>query len=140
MTKPPLFPTCPMFGDNCKYCSHEKTTRSFTKIQKNGVTNLYEPKGIGKKVIELGEYCNNACAWVRDLHVCPARWALRRGVTVKPKEKRKYVRKEKPIPKKKEVKKKMDDKKKIKWKVRKGEDTKRTPRLVHTGQQKLLRV
>lgn len=65
---------CPMFGDQCWYCSHETTARLHTKIEKNNSNGLYEPKGLGRTIIELGAYCNNACEWIEKLHYCPSRW------------------------------------------------------------------
>jgi hypothetical protein len=91
---------CPMFSDPCRHCSHETTTHSFTRVSRNPKTHLYDSKGIGHSVEELGEYCNNIDAWVRDLHYCPARWALRRGVVPEKKVVKKKVMKKKVLKKK----------------------------------------
>ena len=95
---------CPMFGDECRHCSAEKSvTGVYTIVEKNPNTHLFIPKGRGRTTIELGAYCNNIGQWVRDLHYCPARWALHRGIVPiveKPK-----VRRAKPKPKPKVVKK-----------------------------------
>ncbi|HUT00540.1 MAG TPA: hypothetical protein VMY59_09505 [Candidatus Thermoplasmatota archaeon] len=72
---------CKMFGDTCRHCSNETVIKPFTKLKKNPVTRLYEPAGSGRAVVSLGQYCNNTCEWVENLHTCPARWALHRGVT-----------------------------------------------------------
>lgn len=76
--------TCPMFGDVCRHCSPTIEVRPYTKIERDSRTGLYVQKGIGKNFVDLGLYCNNIGAYVNDLHYCPARWALHRGV-VKPK-------------------------------------------------------
>jgi|SRR5271157_862399 len=80
MTMPRLLTdiVCPMFGDVCRHCSLEITIRPFAKIKKNLITGLFEPDGQGSKKVELGEFCNNSgIHYVRDLHYCPRRWALR---------------------------------------------------------------
>ena len=72
---------CPMFGDLCRHCSHEKArSGNFTKIEFNLTTKRYDPKGLGHNIIDLGAYCNNIGAYVQDLHYCPARRALHRGI------------------------------------------------------------
>lgn len=87
---------CPMFGEACRHCSMEHTTRPFTKIVKDPNTKLFKPIGLGNTKVPLGEYCNNVGAWVRDLHYCPARWALRRGTTAPPPIKKKNPRSANP--------------------------------------------
>jgi len=72
---------CPMFGDDCPYCSMATTAREFTKIKKNTVTGMFDPAGMGTKIVILGEFCNNdGTKFVKDMHYCPRRWALYRGV------------------------------------------------------------
>jgi hypothetical protein len=66
--------TCPMFGDKCRHCSHETTHRPHTKIERNPVTGIYKPRGLGKSVVQLGAFCSNINKWVADMKVCPVRW------------------------------------------------------------------
>lgn len=73
---------CPMFKEKCRHCSMEHTTRIFTKIEKDPSTKMFKPIGLGSISVPLGEYCNNICEWVRNLHYCPSRWALHRGTTM----------------------------------------------------------
>jgi hypothetical protein len=79
---------CPMFGDeDCRFLSQERTSRPFTRLDKDEHTGMYKPVGMGSRKVVLGMMCNNApigsSGWVDDLHYCPARWALHRGVTKK---------------------------------------------------------
>jgi hypothetical protein len=76
--------TCPMFGDFCQYCSHETTARPYTKIEKNKNNGLYEPQGLGKSIVQLGAYCNNACEWVEKMCYCPSRWLKAQPVEIHP--------------------------------------------------------
>jgi len=73
-----------MFGEECQYLSHEHTLRPYTKLVKNGTTGMYDPVGMGKKKVLLGDYCNNhslsQTGWVEEMHWCPRRWAMRRGI------------------------------------------------------------
>lgn len=66
---------CPLTKTDCQYCSHESTTRPFTRIGKNAVTGMYDPKGMGKHRVKLGAYCNNhvigQSGWVSDILQCP---------------------------------------------------------------------
>ena len=65
---------CPMFQDDCRFCSHENLIIPFSPlIEKNGrlVPGLVEHK---KELI--GEMCNNESKFVTDLKYCPARWGL----------------------------------------------------------------
>jgi hypothetical protein len=79
-----------MFGDDCRFCSHEKSVSGvYTKIEK--VNGVYTPVGRGRTTTEMGEYCNNIGTWVKDMHYCPARWTMYRGVdkeSAKPKPKK----------------------------------------------------
>lgn len=61
-------------GKPCFYCSIEKTTRPYTRIEKDTRTGLFKPVCLGRKTVERGEYCNNACEWVENLHYCPVKW------------------------------------------------------------------
>jgi len=71
--------TCPMFNDECQYCSHEIASRPYTKIERNKSNGLYEPQGLGNSIVQLGAYCNNACKWVEKMHYCPSRWLKTRS-------------------------------------------------------------
>ena len=66
---------CPLTSTDCDYCSQEKTTRPFTRLEKNTVTGMFVPIGLGKANIILGEICNNApvgkSPWVKDQKECP---------------------------------------------------------------------
>lgn len=84
-----------MFGDLCRHCSMEKTSRSFTVLGKDPKTQLFVPLKQSKVTVDLGAFCNNISMWVEDMHYCPSRWALYRGVD-KPKEKT-PIKKKKPI-------------------------------------------
>lgn len=69
---------CSMYGTPCRHCSIDRSFRPHTKLVKDPVTKLYKPNGQGVTIVVLGEYCNNVGEWVKDLHYCPARWALTR--------------------------------------------------------------
>ena len=70
-----VYDKCPLGGEEgCFYCSITKVTRPYTRIEKDPKTRMFKPVGLGRKTIELGEYCNNACAPVATLHYCPSRW------------------------------------------------------------------
>jgi hypothetical protein len=70
---------CPMFGNPCRHVSIERTSRPYTAIERDQRTGLYRPTGSGRKVVVLGEYCNDAGMWVRDMHYCPVRYSLTRA-------------------------------------------------------------
>jgi hypothetical protein len=110
-----------MFGDDCRHCSRERTTTGeFTKIEKDPKTRVFVPKGRGRKVVDLGAYCNNVGKFVEDLHYCPARWSLYRGKSVE----------------KQKVKSTKPDKKQV-WKTKKSGPIERSAQIVKLGQQKL---
>lgn len=132
---------CSMFSDDCRFCSHEKSVSGvYTRIKK--VNGVYTPVGRGRTTTDLGEYCNNTGAWVKDMHYCPARWTMYRGVdkqSAKPKPKPRKV--EKNVIQRRPRKSKVESKKK-----RKHGENSRSPahRPAKTakglGQQKLLMV
>ena len=75
---------CPMFGEPCRHCSVHTESRPYTKIKKSTVGKFYEPVGLGKTIVTIGEFCNNdGTHLVQDMHYCPARWALHRGIVPK---------------------------------------------------------
>ena len=79
---------CPLFGEiDCRFLSQERTTRPFTRIERDPTTHLYKPVGMGSRKVVLGLMCNNApigeSPWVDEMNVCPSRWGLHRGVTKK---------------------------------------------------------
>lgn len=81
-----VYDTCSILGkaEPCFYCSHEEATRPYTRIEKDPRTGLFKPVGMGRKKIDLGEYCNNACDWVVNLHHCPSRWnEMKKGIRYK---------------------------------------------------------
>jgi hypothetical protein len=116
---------CPMFGEQCRHCSHETTTHPYTVLERDPKTNLYKPLRHERAIRSLGAYCNNACQWVERMNVCPTRWL---------KQSDKMLPKEIPTQKKKELKKKKVEQK---WKLRKDGPTKRGAEILHVGQQKL---
>jgi hypothetical protein len=69
---------CPMFGNHCRHLSVEKTSRPYTEIERDGRTGLYVPKGCGRKVVVVGEYCNDSGKYVRDMHYCPVKYSMTR--------------------------------------------------------------
>lgn len=72
-----MYNKCPMFKDDCRFCSHESLLVPYTKLEQNPKTKRLEPTGNHIDRVPLGEYCNNGCGWVKDLKYCPARWGLR---------------------------------------------------------------
>jgi hypothetical protein len=70
---------CPMFGNHCRHLSVEKTSRPYTEIERDGRTGLYVPKGCGRKVVVVGEYCNDSGKYVRDMHYCPVKYSMTRS-------------------------------------------------------------
>ena len=76
MNRPPQ-PRCPMFGDDCRFCSHEKMLVPYAPLINNPKTGRLEPGMVQMRSEPLGEFCNNVCGWVSTLKYCPARWALR---------------------------------------------------------------
>ena len=83
---------CPLFDEECRFLSQERTTRPYTRIEKDPTTKMYKPVGMGSRKVILGLMCNNAplgkSGWVDELKYCPSRWARYRGV-VRKKEKKK---------------------------------------------------
>lgn len=69
---------CPMFGNPCRHLSIEKTSRPYTEIERDGRTGLYVPKGCGRKVVVVGEYCNASGKYVRDMHYCEVKYSMTR--------------------------------------------------------------
>ena len=70
---------CPMFSDDCRFCSMEVQYHPCTYIIKKDMH--FEPVRTGFIRVELGEFCNNdGTKFVADLHYCPARWAKTRPV------------------------------------------------------------
>jgi hypothetical protein len=74
---------CPLFGDeDCRFLSQERTTRPFTRLEKDAHTGMYKPVGMGSRKVILGPYCNNhpvgKSGWIEEMTVCPARWGLHR--------------------------------------------------------------
>jgi len=67
---------CPMFGDRCRHLSIEKTSRPYTELQKDPSTKLFKPLRAGRKVVIIGEFCNDAGKWVADMHYCPVKYSL----------------------------------------------------------------
>lgn len=84
---------CKFWEVPCRFCSEESTYCACTYIRKQD--GHYIGVKVGYIKSERGQYCNNVGEWVKDIHYCPARWALTsghdiRGTVVK---KRKYVKK-----------------------------------------------
>jgi hypothetical protein len=72
--------TCSMFKQPCRHCSNEVTIRPFTRVEKDPRTGLFRPLGQEKKRIPLGDFCNDAGKFVKDMHFCPIRWdSARKG-------------------------------------------------------------
>ena len=70
---------CPMTEEQCRHCSMECAYGSCSMIEIDPKTQLYKSKGIEAVMMRLGEWCNNdGNHFVKDLHYCPARWALTR--------------------------------------------------------------
>ena len=69
------YPTCPMFGDSCRFASHEHLIIPFAPLLPDPRTGRLVAGSVQHKKEMIGEYCNQA-GWVKDLHYCPARWGL----------------------------------------------------------------
>ena len=67
---------CPMFQDNCRFCSHEHLFVPYAPLVENPQTTrlVVGLTAIRKELV--GEMCNNISQWVKDLNYCPARWGL----------------------------------------------------------------
>jgi len=65
---------CSMIDGPCRHCSIEHTFRHYTRIEKDIKTGLFKPMGMGRKKVELGEFCNDAGKFVADMHWCPLVW------------------------------------------------------------------
>ena len=135
-----------MFNEKCRHCSHEHSVSGvYTRIKK--VNGVYTPVGRGRTTTDLGEYCNNTGAWVKDMHYCPARWTMYRGVdkkSTKPKPKPRKVKKNVIRRRSKKRKSKVESKKKRKYRKNSRSPAYRSAKaaksLKATGQQKLLMV
>lgn len=74
---------CPMFSEPCRHCSIIKEIRPYTKIKPSTVGKFFEPAGIGKTTVIIGEFCNNdGTNLVQDLQYCPSRWGLRGSISM----------------------------------------------------------
>jgi hypothetical protein len=92
-----------MFGDKCRHCSLETTLRPYTRIDRNPVTGIYKPKGLGKTVVQLGAFCSNINKWVADMKVCPVRWMKENPPkikTISPPKKKVVTKVKQPLPQK----------------------------------------
>jgi len=71
---------CSMIGGPCRHCSVEHTTRPYTRIEKDAKTGLFKPVGMGRKTVEIGEFCNDAGKLVERMCFCPLVWdRMRKG-------------------------------------------------------------
>ena len=70
------YPTCPMFGDSCRFASHEHLIIPFAPLLPDPRTGRLVVGSVQHKKEMIGEMCNNIGGWVHDLHYCPARWGL----------------------------------------------------------------
>jgi hypothetical protein len=67
---------CPMFGNQCRHLSIERTPRPYTEIERDELTGLYRPKRRGVNIAIIGEYCNDYGKYVRDMHYCPVKYSM----------------------------------------------------------------
>jgi len=121
-----LHPICPMFGTPCRHCSEESTQRIYSEFDRDPRTELSRPVRQGKLRIGLGAFCNDAGEWISDMHYCPVIWgnSLLKGYA-------NHTETKKTNPKN-------EDRRKTRWKIRKDGNLRKTPEILHLGQQTLL--
>ena len=76
----------------------ERSYRAGTEIIKDPSSKLFKPLKLVVVVAELGEYCNDGNAWVREMHYYPVVWgnSLQKGLqnTRKKQNKKSYKERE----------------------------------------------
>ena len=73
------YPTCSLFNDHCRFCSHEHIIIPFAPLLPDPRTGRLVAGSVQHKKEMIGEMCNNVSQWVKDLKYCPARWGLYRA-------------------------------------------------------------
>ena len=76
MLTPDMRPVCPMFQDQCRFCSNETLRVPYTHLITNPKTKRLEAGAIAIREVSLGTWCNNISQWVSELRYCPGRWGL----------------------------------------------------------------
>jgi hypothetical protein len=75
-----------MFGDECRFVSNETSSAPASTLVLDKRTGRLVNGGLFRVSQQLGQYCNNACDWVKNLHYCPTRWTLANPPKPKPKD------------------------------------------------------
>jgi hypothetical protein len=68
--------TCPMFQDECRFCSHEHMIVPYAPLVEDPRSKRLIAGPVEHRKEPIGYWCNNVSEWVEHLRYCPARWGL----------------------------------------------------------------
>jgi hypothetical protein len=68
--------TCPMFQDDCRFCSHEHMIVPYAPLIEDPRSKRLIAGPVEHRKEPVGFWCNNVSEWVEHLRYCPARWGL----------------------------------------------------------------